>query len=92
VSTAARIGVNVAPARLCAYTVLHRVFDQGAYADRALQAEARQLDARDRSLAMRLAYGAVQRRDTLDYLIERLADRSPRRLDAPVLNALRLGL
>jgi 16S rRNA (cytosine967-C5)-methyltransferase len=84
--------VNVAPARLCAYTVLHRVFDQGAYADRALQAEARELDARDRSLAMRLAYGAVQRRDTLDYLIERLAERSPRRLDAPVLSALRLGL
>ena len=30
---------------------------------------------RDRALAMRLAYGAVQRRGTLDHLIERLAER-----------------
>jgi len=68
------------------------VFEQGAYADRALQGEAQDLDARDRALAMRLAYGAIQRRSTLDYLIERLAGRPAGRLDAPVLAALRLGL
>jgi 16S rRNA (cytosine967-C5)-methyltransferase len=83
---------RIAPARSCAYAVLRRVFEQGAYADRALQSEARDLDARDRALAMRLAYGAVQRRGTLDYLIERLAGRPPGKLDAPVLAALRLGL
>jgi 16S rRNA (cytosine967-C5)-methyltransferase len=68
------------------------VFEQGAYADRALQTEARDLDARDRALAMRLAYGAIQRRGTVDYLIERLADRPAAKLDAPLLAALRLGL
>jgi 16S rRNA (cytosine967-C5)-methyltransferase len=83
---------HLAPARRCAYAVLRRVFEQGAYADRALQAEARELDARDRALAMRLAFGAVQRRGTLDHLIERLAGRPPERLDAHVLGALRLGL
>ena len=36
------------------------------------------LDARDRALAMRLAYGAVQRTGTLDHLIEQLAERPPR--------------
>ena len=77
---------------MCAYAVLRRVFEQGAYADLALRAEARELDARDRALAMRLAYGAVQRKGTLDYLIERLAERPLKRLDAPVLAALRLGL
>lgn len=82
----------VAPARRCAYAVVRRVFERGAYADRALQSEARDLDARDRALAMRLAYGAIQRRGTLDHLIERLAGRSPEKLDAPVLAALRLGL
>jgi 16S rRNA (cytosine967-C5)-methyltransferase len=82
----------VAPARVCAYAVLRRVFERGAYADRALHAEARSLDARDRALAMRLAYGAVQRRGTLDHLIERLAERAVTRLDPPVLAALRLGL
>jgi 16S rRNA (cytosine967-C5)-methyltransferase len=82
----------IAPARRCAYVVLRRVFERGAYADLALQAEARELDARDRALAMRLAYGAVQRRGTLDHLIEGLADRPVGRLDPAVLAALRLGL
>jgi 16S rRNA (cytosine967-C5)-methyltransferase len=81
-----------AEARVCAFAVLRRVFERGAYTDRALQSEASALDARDRALAMRLAYGAVQRRGTLDYLIERLSERPVGRLDAPVLAALRLGL
>jgi 16S rRNA (cytosine967-C5)-methyltransferase len=88
-----RVGSSApAKARVCAYAVLRRVFERGAYADLALRAEARELDARDRALAMRLAYGAVQRKGTLDYLIERLAERPLKRLDAPVLAALRLGL
>jgi 16S rRNA (cytosine967-C5)-methyltransferase len=81
-----------AKARVCAYAVVRRVFEQGAYADRALQSEARDLDARDRALAMRLAYGAIQRRGTLDHVVERLAGRPPGKLDAPVLAALWLGL
>jgi 16S rRNA (cytosine967-C5)-methyltransferase len=81
-----------AKARICAYAVTRRVFEQGAYADRALQTEARSLDARDRALAMRLAFGAIQRRATLDHLIERLAGRPVGKLDAPLLAALRLGL
>jgi len=83
---------TIAPARRCAYTVLRRVFEQGAYADRALTAEAAELDPRDRALAMRLAYGAVQRKGTLDHLIEQLAARPPAALDPPLLAALRLGL
>ena len=81
----------IAPARRCAYTVLRRVFERGAYADRALRAEAGTLDGRDRALATRLSYGAVQRRGTLDHLIALLAGREPSRLDGPVLAALRLG-
>jgi 16S rRNA (cytosine967-C5)-methyltransferase len=79
-------------ARVCAFAVLRRVFERGAYADRALQSEAQALDARDRALAMRLAYGAVQRRGTLDQLVQQLAERPVARLDPPVLAALRLGL
>ena len=79
-------------ARVCAYTVLRRVFEDGAYADQALHAESKKLDPRDRALAMRLAYGAVQRRGTLDHLIEGLAERPTGRLDPPLLAALRLGL
>jgi 16S rRNA (cytosine967-C5)-methyltransferase len=85
-------GVTVAPARVCAYAVQRRVFEQGAYADRALQAEAAGLEPRDRALAMRLAYGAVQRKGTLDHFIEQLAGRPASALDAPLLAAVRLGL
>ncbi|MDP8968603.1 MAG: 16S rRNA (cytosine(967)-C(5))-methyltransferase RsmB, partial [Actinomycetota bacterium] len=81
----------VTPARQVAYAVIRRVFEQGAYADRALHGEARGLDRRERGLAMRLAYGTIQRRLTLDHIIERLA-RPVDELDAPTLAALRLGL
>jgi 16S rRNA (cytosine967-C5)-methyltransferase len=82
----------VSPARVCAYAVVRRVFEQDAYADRAFHAEARRLDGRERSFAMALAYGTVQRRATLDHVAARLSDRAPDQLDAPVLAALRLGL
>src|SRR5262249_24155675 len=49
------------------------------------------LDDRDRALARQLAYGAVQRRRTLDHAIETIGRRRVTRLDAPVLGALRLG-
>jgi 16S rRNA (cytosine967-C5)-methyltransferase len=81
-------------ARACALAVLRRVFEEGAWADRALHGEARRLrlDARERALATRLAYGCVQRRATLDHLIETLAGRPTDRLEPLVLAALRLGL
>jgi 16S rRNA (cytosine967-C5)-methyltransferase len=80
--------------RRCAYTVLRRVFEEGAYADRAFRGEAAraQLEGRDRAFAMRLAYGAVQRRATLDHVLAQLARRPLEKLDPPVLAALRLGV
>ena len=81
----------VSPARAAAYDVLVRVFEEGAYADRALRTSSAALDERDRALAQRLAYGAVQRVRTLDHAIEELGRRRVARLDAPVRAALRLG-
>jgi len=82
---------EISPARAVAFKVLRRVFEDDAYADRALRSEAARLDDRDRALARRLAYGAVQRKRTLDHAIETIARRPVRKLDAPVLAALRLG-
>src|SRR4051794_41218620 len=79
------------PARRAAYEVVLRVFEQDAYADRAFATAARGLDDRDRALAQRLAYGTVQRARTLDHAIETLGRRPVRKLDPPVLAALRLG-
>jgi 16S rRNA (cytosine967-C5)-methyltransferase len=50
------------------------------------------LDARERALATRLAYGAVQRRATLDHLIEVFSGRPVAKLEPAVRAALRLGL
>lgn len=85
---------RVSPARALAFATLRATFEDGAFTERAFRAEAdrRGLDDRDRAQAQRLAYGAVQRRGTSDVAIERLAGRSTRLLDPPVLAALRLGL
>jgi 16S rRNA (cytosine967-C5)-methyltransferase len=72
--------------------VIRRVFEQGAYADRAFAGEAAELEPRDRALAMALSYGTVQRRATLDHVAAQLLDRRLDRLEAPVLATLRLGL
>ena len=82
---------SVSPARVAAFDVLLRVFEDEAYADRAFRSAAAGLDERDRALAQRLAFGAVQRARTLDHAIETLGRRPLRRLDPPVRAALRLG-
>jgi 16S rRNA (cytosine967-C5)-methyltransferase len=82
----------VSAARGCALRVVRRVFEEGAYADRAFTAEAAALEPRDRALAMVLAYGTVQRRATLDHVAAQLTDRPLNRLDPAVLAGLRLGL
>jgi 16S rRNA (cytosine967-C5)-methyltransferase len=81
--------VPASPARRAALNVLRRVNEQGAYADRALHGEARDLDARERALAKRLVFGTVQRRGTLDWIID---VHVPRRLEPQVRAALQLGL
>jgi 16S rRNA (cytosine967-C5)-methyltransferase len=85
---------RVSPARSLAFATIRATFEDGAFTERAFRAEADRLalEGRDRAQAQRLAYGAVQRRGTSDVAIERLAGRSTRLLDPPVLAALRLGL
>lgn len=84
----------VSPARRVAAAVLRRVDEDGAYADRALAGEAVRagLEGREYGFATALVYGAVQRRRTLDHVIERLARRPVEQLDPAVRDALRLGV
>ena len=81
----------IAPARRAAYEVVRRVFEDDAYADRALRSATEGLDTRERAFARQLAYGTVQRVRTLDHVIETLGRRPIRKLDAPVRASLRLG-
>jgi 16S rRNA (cytosine967-C5)-methyltransferase len=83
----------IAPARRAAFEVVRRVFEDDAYADRALASAAERLglDDRDRALAQRIAYGAVQRMRTIDLGVEQLGKRPVRKLDPPVRAALRIA-
>ena len=81
----------IAPARRVAFNVVRRVFEDDAYTDRALAAAAERLDTRDRALAQRIAYGTVQRRRTIDHGIDTLGRRPVRKLDPPVVAALRIA-
>jgi 16S rRNA (cytosine967-C5)-methyltransferase len=80
-----------APARAAAFRVVRRVFEDGAYADRAMASAADGLDTRDRALAQRIAYGTVQRMRTIDHGIDVLGSRPAAELDPPVLAALRIA-
>jgi 16S rRNA (cytosine967-C5)-methyltransferase len=84
----------ISPARKLAFEAIRATFEREAYTERFFREEAdrRELPGRERAQAQRLAFGAVQRRGTSDAAIERLAERSPRLLDAPVIAALRLSL
>jgi len=83
------VAIDVTPARRAAYAVVRRVLAEGAWADRALHGEARDLGPRDRALAKQLAFGTVQRRLTLDHVID---ERTKGRLEPGVRAALQLGL
>ena len=84
----------ITPARSLAFATVRATFEQEAHSERFFReaADRMELPGRERAQAQRLAFGAVQRRGTADTAIERLAERSPRLLDPPVIAALRLGL
>jgi 16S rRNA (cytosine967-C5)-methyltransferase len=84
----------ITPARSLAFETVRATFEQDAHSERFFReaADREELFGRERAQAQRLAFGAVQRRGTADTAIERLAERSARLFDPPVIAALRLGL
>ncbi|MGE5282274.1 MAG: transcription antitermination factor NusB [Chloroflexota bacterium] len=87
------MSADVSPARRLAFATIRATFEGDAHTERAFREAAEQSgsEGRERAQAQRLAFGTVQRRGTIDAALERLADRPLRRLDPPVLAALRLG-
>lgn len=76
-------------ARRAAHETIVRVLRDGAFADRALHGAAADLDQRERGQAKRLAFGAIQRRLTLDTIIDERVDRE---LDVEIRAALQIGV
>lgn len=81
------------PARQRAYDILLRVETEGAYAAPLIAAPGdSELSREDRALAHEIVLGVLRLRTSLDYFIERYCERPIKRLDLPVLIALRIGL
>lgn len=80
--------------RQTALTTLTRCDRDGSYSNLALDAaiKAGNFSPADRGLLTTLVYGVIERRITLDYILNGLSDRSPEQIDPQVRNILRLGL
>ncbi len=81
------------PARLAAFRTVTAVSRDDAYANLVLPEQIRRakLDKRDAGFATELTYGTLRAAGTYDRIIGRCIDRKIADLDAPVLDALRLG-
>lgn len=80
-------------ARSVALEAIRRVVDGDGYANLVVPAALRRsgLDARDRRFAADLAYGTVRRLRSLDWALERSANRPVARITPVARNVLRLG-
>jgi 16S rRNA (cytosine967-C5)-methyltransferase len=81
------------PARRVAFEVLRAVDAEDSYANLVLPRLLRRerLTGRDAGFATELTYGALRGRGTYDAVLAACVDRPLDRIDAPVLDALRLG-
>src|ERR1700712_5219478 len=81
------------PARRAAFDVLRAVSDRDAYANLVLPALLRErgISGRDAAFATELAYGTCRALGLLDAVIVHAANRPVDRIDAVLLDLLRLG-
>ena len=84
---------RVDPARLAAFDVLKAVRVDQAYTNLVLPAVLRHhgLSGRDAAFVTELASGTIRRRGTYDAILAACADRPLSKIEAKVLDALRLG-
>ena len=85
---------QVTPERAAAFAVLRRTFEADEHTEAAFRDEAEQrgLTGRSRSQAMRMAYGAVQRKGSVDAIVSGFIKKKGQRPTPPVMAALRLGI
>lgn len=81
------------PARAVAFEVVRAVHEEDSYANLVLpqRLHARRLDRRDAGFATELTYGTLRGIGLYDAILAACVDRPLTDLDAPVLDALRLG-
>ena len=73
--------------RLTAFEILHRISTDGSYSNIALDSALTDIEG-DKAFVSALVYGVCERQLTLDYFINKYADKKPK---AKVMTVLRLG-
>jgi len=81
------------PSRAVAFHVLRAVAERDAYVNLVLPAmlAEHQIEGRDAAFTTELVHGTVRRQGTYDAIIGQVASKGLGSIDAPVLDALRLG-
>ena len=79
---------------MIALECLNRIFYEEAYSNLILDAAIKNnhLDGRDSSFLSYIVLGVIERRVTLDYLIEQYSNIAFNRISNQILNILRMGL
>ena len=90
---ARNLSARIQPARRVAYEVIHAVSVSDAYANLLLpvKLERAKLHGADAALATELSYGTLRMRGYYDLVIALAAGRPVDRIDAPILDVLRLA-
>lgn len=65
-------------ARLTAFELLYEILQNGAYSNLTIDSHIKDLSAKDRALATQLVYGVIERKITLDYLIDQYLKTKPK--------------
>ncbi len=91
--SARRSPSRIQPARRIAYEVIHAVSQSDAYANLLLpvKLDRAKLHGADAALATELSYGTLRLRGYYDRVIEMASGRAIDKIDAPILDVLRLG-
>lgn len=81
------------PVRSVAFHALRAVSEQDAYVNLILPAmlDEHHIEGRDAAFATELVHGTLRRQGTYDAIIDQVASKGVGSIDAPVLDALRLG-
>ncbi len=86
--------MNVTNPRQVAVTMLLRIHEQGGYSNIVLDElfDSLALPSAQRATVSRLVYGVIERRLTLDYLLNKSSTTPVKKMDAPVREILRVGV
>ncbi|HEX8249613.1 MAG TPA: transcription antitermination factor NusB, partial [Pyrinomonadaceae bacterium] len=84
--------MKISPARLASFEILGKIEKEKAFSSVLLPLYEEKLEAKDRALCHRLTLGVLRKRIYLDRIVESFSKTKIAKLDAEVLNALRLGL